>query len=282
MSFPHTELPNSFEISDIITLFKIHLNPHNVYPHTTYDFWLMCYIESGVYYLTVDGVSHALGPGDLFFKAPGETYEPHQGQTDCIVYQLAFVSPSDSMEYFRKRVFFADPKTTALAQDLFQKGTKLFYWNGDTCSSSGMSVFPDTSTTDLYTVKLMVQLLLSTLHAQNTAPAAATLKKQADDRDSFSLAVSYMRENLANPISVSDVAAEVGISISALKKLFSQKCGCGVMAHFSKLRIAHAKKLLHDGLSMQELADALGFSSASNFSRWFKKETGIPPTQYRS
>ena len=53
------------------------------------------------------------------------------------------------------------------------------------------------------------------------------------------------------------------------------------MQYFADLRIEEAKNLLQNGMGVNEAADALGFSSASYFSRWFKKETGIAPVQYK-
>ncbi len=48
--------------------------------------------------------------------------------------------------------------------------------------------------------------------------------------------------------------------------------------------IAEAKMLLHirHDLSVQAIADMLGFGEQASFSRYFKRETGISPTEFRS
>lgn len=48
--------------------------------------------------------------------------------------------------------------------------------------------------------------------------------------------------------------------------------------------IAEAKMLLHirHDLSVQAIADMLGFSEQSTFSRYFKHETGVSPTEFRA
>jgi AraC-like DNA-binding protein len=47
--------------------------------------------------------------------------------------------------------------------------------------------------------------------------------------------------------------------------------------------IAEAKMLLHirQDLSVQAIADMLGFSEQASFSRYFKHETGVSPTEFR-
>lgn len=90
-----------------------------------------------------------------------------------------------------------------------------------------------------------------------------------------------MKEHLSGMLYVREIADEVGISVSTLKKVFAEKCGCSVMQYFTNLRIEQAKSLLQSGKGVNEAADALGFSSPSYFSRWFKKETGTTPVQYK-
>ena len=47
--------------------------------------------------------------------------------------------------------------------------------------------------------------------------------------------------------------------------------------------IAEAKMLLHirNDLSMQAIAEMLGFGEQASFSRYFKRETGVSPSEFR-
>lgn len=48
--------------------------------------------------------------------------------------------------------------------------------------------------------------------------------------------------------------------------------------------IAEAKMLLHirQDLSLKVIADMLGFGEQASFSRYFKRETGLSPTEFRA
>ena len=47
-------------------------------------------------------------------------------------------------------------------------------------------------------------------------------------------------------------------------------------------RIRNAQRLLHNlNLSMSDIAELVGFSNQNYFTKVFKKQTGIAPSQYR-
>lgn len=274
-------LPDLFEVSEIITLFQVKLDSNTRYPNKPYNFWILGYVESGVYYYTQKGRQYALGPGSFYFRAPGQILEKNRDTSVCTVCQISFRTKGCEIDYFRDKIFLPTLHTNDLAQRLFGLGRKLLYWNGEVCGDSGMSVYPDTKNTELYEVKLTLQLLLNTLCTQDVRQPESA-KSQATQRDVFSRAVVYMHEHLQSPICLTELAQAIGVSESLLQKTFSAKCGTGVMKYYGSVRLEEAKKLLQAGSSIAQAAETLGFSSASYFSRWFKKETGIAPLKYRA
>ena len=93
--------------------------------------------------------------------------------------------------------------------------------------------------------------------------------------------IHVMSENLANKMSIEQVAKHFFVSPSRIKKLFSKYSGLGVMAYFNNMKIIEAQKLLDEGVGIGETAEKLGFSNQFYFSTVFKKATGFTPTQFR-
>ena len=68
-----------------------------------------------------------------------------------------------------------------------------------------------------------------------------------------------------------------------LSNLFSEVEGTTIEKYYITQRIEKVKELLvYDELSLAEIADALGYSSAAYLSSQFKKITGLTPTFYKS
>ena len=69
---------------------------------------------------------------------------------------------------------------------------------------------------------------------------------------------------------------------SAICPAFKQKYGVTVVDYLTELRIEEAKKLLLEtDMTVSEVAEEVGFSDTSYFSKVFLKSAGIPPSSYR-
>lgn len=83
-------------------------------------------------------------------------------------------------------------------------------------------------------------------------------------------------------LSSADVARLVSMSQSQLGRRLG-RLGTDISRELAAANLAHAKHVLETtALPLGELADALGYSDPGNFSRWFKRETGLTPSAYRS
>ena len=95
-------------------------------------------------------------------------------------------------------------------------------------------------------------------------------------------AMQFMTENLENPVDISEVAAQTGISRRQLERLFLRYVGVSPAQHYMELRVARAHALLNEtSLSIAEIAAATGFASSSQLSQRFRKRFGSSPGSYR-
>lgn len=90
-----------------------------------------------------------------------------------------------------------------------------------------------------------------------------------------------MHAEPARAWTVAALAREAALSRSAFFKRFSGAMGVAPMAYLIAWRMALAKDLLHrNEHSMTEIADRVGYSSASTFSIAFSRHAGHPPTHH--
>lgn len=79
------------------------------------------------------------------------------------------------------------------------------------------------------------------------------------------------------------LAAEVGLSAGQLDRLFNRHFDMTPRQYFDRRKLVRTKELLGSALlSIKEVAFELGFCSLPSFSRWFKKQTGTSPREYRN
>ena len=94
--------------------------------------------------------------------------------------------------------------------------------------------------------------------------------------------VSYIRANLTENVTVSELAAVMHMSSSHFARVFKASFGVSPYHFVMQERIKGAKELLATTrLSASEVAMALGFSSQSHFVKVFRQFAGVTPKQYK-
>jgi AraC-like DNA-binding protein len=83
-------------------------------------------------------------------------------------------------------------------------------------------------------------------------------------------------------ISLEDAARHVSVSKEYLARCFRQEMGITLVTYLNRYRVHQAKALLDQGThNLTEIALETGFSSSAYFSRVFRQEVGMSPTNYQ-
>lgn len=102
-------------------------------------------------------------------------------------------------------------------------------------------------------------------------------------RQTIQACAASIQEDLAVVPSVSELARQCGYGLDHFGRVFRKVMGCGPQEFIIRVKVARARLLLREsGLSIKQIANALGYSSPYYFSRQFKLTTGFSPTLYRS
>jgi len=107
----------------------------------------------------------------------------------------------------------------------------------------------------------------------------------ADQQHSHTLQqiYTYVHDNYANDISLSEMADTLHLNYSYLSSYFKQRTRENLTSYINRVRTDKAKELLLDHrLSVSEISRLTGFSDHNYFSKVFKKMTGMTPVEYRN
>jgi len=95
-------------------------------------------------------------------------------------------------------------------------------------------------------------------------------------------AIAYMRDHVAEPLAVEEVASKVGLSRTQFFSLFRDQLSTTPQVFWSAVRVEEAvRRLMLHGEPLTEVALELGFSSPGNFSRFFRDHMGVSPSRFR-
>jgi AraC family transcriptional regulator len=133
---------------------------------------------------------------------------------------------------------------------------------------------------DLYAESAAEFLTVHALVEHGSAPA---LPRYRPEGARVRRARAYLDERVHLPVSLADLAREVGFSRYHLLRVFRDETGETPHRYLTRRGMEHAREELRQGAaSIAEIAAACGYRSTSQFSRAFHREVGVPPSAYRS
>lgn len=142
----------------------------------------------------------------------------------------------------------------------------------DSVKSSYPSLTLDTMTTNVLT-ELYGQICLN----------VPTNSRTLTSKQIYSDIVDFIQLHIAENIRVADIADHFGYNPKYLSHLFSQITGIPLKQFIQNKKIDSANFMLTDtNLPISDIAKELGFPDSHNFSRAYKKSTGLTPSEYRN
>ncbi|WP_054023144.1 response regulator [Bacillus sp. FJAT-28004] len=92
----------------------------------------------------------------------------------------------------------------------------------------------------------------------------------------------YIRERIGGDLSLTALAEVVYLNPAYLSVLYKQTTGQNISEYIISVRLENAKDLLQGSqYKIHEVAAAIGFDNAGYFTRFFRKNAGIGPQEYR-
>ena len=109
------------------------------------------------------------------------------------------------------------------------------------------------------------------------------LKNKNHYSDLINKTLMYIDKNYNQDLTLSQTAAEIGVSYSYLSRKFKKECGLGFSDYLNKLRIKKAKKLIDGSYNnIKEIVNQVGFNNYNYFFKVFKDQEGLTPREYEN
>ena len=124
------------------------------------------------------------------------------------------------------------------------------------------------------TMALIVQIMRAT----EAQMAEANRPEQPELLDQI---LAYVEKNYSFKITLADTARYFYVSEGTITQTFRKKMGTSFYRCVTQRRLIAAKSMIQDGISLENIAEQIGFLDYSTFYRAFRQEYGISPRQFK-
>ncbi|MDX3243930.1 AraC family transcriptional regulator [Streptomyces sp. ME18-1-4] len=209
-----------------------------------------------------------LGPGSIVVLAPGEMHTGGPGTPDGGYAYRALYAPvslltdgavGGGLPHFHEPVIDDPELAVALAR-----------------AHTDLAACPDPLEVESRLPWLLTALARRHSTARpvcDTIPGAERITHAVRDR---------LADELLTPPSLSDLAADLGLSRYQLLRAFRTTTGIPPYAWLAQYRVTRARALLEAGLRPAEAASLVGFADQAHLTRWFRRVMGVTPAAYRN
>ena len=111
--------------------------------------------------------------------------------------------------------------------------------------------------------------------------SAAYRNIDARHREKALAAREHLDAEFQEPPTIAELSKIVGTNEFTLKRAFKETVGMTIFAYISRRRMAHATRLLQQGMSVTATAHAVGYGCPRSFSAAFRRQIGQSPSALR-
>ena len=217
----------------------------------------LVYVEAGSVHFVTRGTDTLLSSGDIALCPPEQWYMTYADR-DCAPTILSITLSVEGQGF----AFLASAPSSACAallQRLLEECRIPDAHSGEMC-------------------KLLLDMLLLQLDREQLLQSPQALRGEEEIIDRAQQVISrHARQRLSVPLA----AQKTGVSPSYLTALFLKHLRIGPGEYIRRIKLQESKNMIRDGkYSFTEIAAALEYSTVHHFSRQFKENFGITPTQY--
>ncbi len=244
-----------------------------------HDCYEVYYSISGGKQFLIDNKLYDIEPGDIFLISQYDSHYLAQIDKELherivIMIDPEFMKSMSSKETDLDACFHKRGANFSHRIRLTQEQqTRFLYFINKIITSNGFGhdLLERATFTELF---VMINQIVQARENNSAEEKTATYNEQVDS------ILSYINNNIKEPISIGELAKHFYISESYICRIFKGATGTTINKYLTARRISIAKSLLAEGRGVSEVCEECGFSDYSNFLKAFTKSVGISPKKY--
>jgi AraC family transcriptional regulator, transcriptional activator of pobA len=251
------------------------------YPHR-HDFFEVLYLLKGSGYHVIDTNKYEIKPPCVFFMSPGQAHKLELSN-DIEGFIFIFTADFYLLNRSNQNTLIEFPFFYTIHQDnpplLLKNESDIRFL--ESLFRQSISEIRDAVESNTEMLRSILDLILTTCAARYEV--TENLLNKGKGQILVKRFFHLVEENHQKNLSMSDYSGMIGITPNHLTqtvKLLTGKTSSQIVKAKQLLEIK--RLLVHTNLSVSEIANQLNFEDQSYFTKFFKRETGITPIQYRT
>lgn len=238
-----------------------------------HDFFELTYVDTGELETEVDGVLYQLKEKDLMIYGPNQfhtqyTDDEHSASYMTILFDMHNLTPVEQELWYDgliNRVFHYDQKINTLLKTFVRESTtRVPYMN-----SLMLCLLTET----------IIRLLQGT-YASPLAQSSSTAHQSAMD-ELFDRIITYIDQNIYDPLTIPEICEHFSLSRSALQLLFKNSVDQSPKKYINDKKLERScQMLLENRYTISEISLRLGYSSIHYFSKSFNMKYHMSPSEF--
>jgi len=265
--FEVASIQPKFEIEEIYAYYYSSKGNSYHFDGESHVYWEMTYVDNGELICTVDQTEYVLPPRSIMFFAPRQFHtQQTRKKTTCSYLTIMFSMKFDNPSLLSNKVFpISKFMNYALSGFIHHANT-------------------ESPTSSEFLCTELKQLILYAL--QNNAstqenPSISTPMQQHFEDEMLNEITHYINERVEMSLNIDTICDKFGISRSTLQILFKKHLNTSPKHYMNARKLERSKILLKESsYTISQISDLLGFTTIHYFSRKFKQEYGVAPSEY--
>ena len=169
-----------------------------------------------------------------------------------------------------------------LVRNVFVADAKFMTASGGTATADMMLHLIERDHGYDLSVAVADQMVYNAVRNATAAQRVSLQSRNGMRNEHLAKAIEIMRNRIDRPISPSEIAHELGITVRQIQRLFGRYLNTTPKKYFMDMRLERARHLLlqTEG-AITEVALACGFENLGHFSRIYRAAYGVSPTMQR-
>lgn len=264
-SAENLKIADRLHLGEVYTLFYREAESGFLFKGEQHSAYELTYVDRGQLHCVVDGKGHMLKQGQMMIFCPNQW---HMQYTDLNV-TAHFLTISFDLKHelelrLSDRVFDLSSAEAVYLKQLLQECEHKDAYSNDVIRAN---------------LKLLLLSVLRDIGGKKKRLKTPTALR--NENTIVGRTLQYISDHVYDKLSVEIVARETGVSASHLTALFHRQMNISPGEYIRRVKLEESKSLIREGkLNFSQIAATLQYSTIHHFSRQFKDNFGISPSEY--